>query len=56
MWIVVDWTKTKFFGPFQSKLEAEEWLAKQGIYASQYGDNDVSINELSPKTERIELL
>lgn len=55
MWIVTDWHKTKFFGPFNSKNDAEEWLAKQGVMLGQYESQEVSVNELRPTTEILEL-
>lgn len=56
MWIVVDYNKTKCFGPFQTKDEAEEWLAKQGIPLGQYEDQEVGVTELRPITEQLEMI
>lgn len=53
MWIVVDWHDTRFFGPFNSEGEAENWLAGQNILIGQYEDNEVSINKLEGLSARL---
>ena len=50
MFIVVDWNYTEFFGPFQTKDEAEDWLASKGIHIGEYDNQEVSINTVQPTT------
>lgn len=45
-WIVIDWHHTEVFGPFFTKDEAEDWLAKQGIHIGEYADQEVSVTQL----------
>ena len=54
MFVVVDWHKTKLYGPFETKEAAEDWLAEQGILDGQYEDQEVSICALRPQTEKLE--
>ena len=53
MWIVFDDSNYKPYGPFINQHDAEEWLAKQGIYIDQYSENEVSVMKMKPITETL---
>ena len=54
MFAVHDSNKERIYGPFNTKEEAEEWLAKQGIYVGQYEMQEVSILPLYATSEKLE--
>lgn len=54
MWIVFDWHCTIAYGPFNTKEEGEEWLAKQNIHPEQYEEQEVSILQLIPISEKLQ--
>jgi hypothetical protein len=56
VWVVIDHYNDVPYGPFDTKEAAEDWLANQGIPLGQYMDQDVSVDQVRPTTERIPLV